>query len=381
GDGEAKRLLSELENKNHIRLKPNQDKPWYYYFLWFLLFMYLLIFFFFLGQRAIVNSTGLSNPYITVDNPFEIKELTPAKNIVALSAKNDYSAHEPLLIIRNALYQYILETGVFPTHLSDLTENYPNHYLSTIPNNPLSGTNESHSVQNFEGGWYYAPYIDSTLPLTELVTKSVQPNTPNSNTNYFSLLGLYISTKDQQLYLADDNYIYYQFPIAVGQFNQTPLGNFTISQKLVNPRNDIPLEENPYGTRLLELSNPDYAIHGTNSPDSIGTATTNGCIRLDNNAIDLLFAMTPLNTTVTIAKTTDELWDNMETNPIPFQENSTENAISLYEAIISSDETNTDNSNDLYETLQAIFAPETPPIQPSDDNKQTNPTIKKEWRG
>jgi lipoprotein-anchoring transpeptidase ErfK/SrfK len=42
------------------------------------------------------------------------------------------------------------------------------------------------------------------------------------------------------------------------------------------------------------------AIHGTNNPDSIGKAASNGCLRLPNRQLIRLFEQTPAGTPVVI---------------------------------------------------------------------------------
>ena len=45
---------------------------------------------------------------------------------------------------------------------------------------------------------------------------------------------------------------------------------------------------NPLGARALYLGNTVYRIHGTNQPQTIGTAVSSGCFRLVNaDVIDL----------------------------------------------------------------------------------------------
>ena len=73
----------------------------------------------------------------------------------------------------------------------------------------------------------------------------------------------------------------------------TPTGTFTIVNKEVDPGG-------PYGTRWLGLSIRGYGIHGTNAPESIGTAASNGCIRMYNEDVEALFDITPIGTVVRI---------------------------------------------------------------------------------
>jgi lipoprotein-anchoring transpeptidase ErfK/SrfK len=45
---------------------------------------------------------------------------------------------------------------------------------------------------------------------------------------------------------------------------------------------------------------PEIAIHGTNQPELMGQARSNGCIRLPNDAIQRLAEVVPLGTPVEI---------------------------------------------------------------------------------
>ena len=85
-----------------------------------------------------------------------------------------------------------------------------------------------------------------------------------------------------------------EYPVATGkETTPTPTGTFTIINKQLNPGG-------PYGTRWLGLSIKGYGIHGTNAPESIGTAASNGCIRMFNQDIEKLFDITNTGTVVRI---------------------------------------------------------------------------------
>ncbi|MBQ6795715.1 MAG: LysM peptidoglycan-binding domain-containing protein [Clostridia bacterium] len=85
-----------------------------------------------------------------------------------------------------------------------------------------------------------------------------------------------------------------EYPVATGKpTTPTPIGNFTVINKQLNPGG-------PYGTRWLGLSQKGYGIHGTNAPESIGTAASNGCIRMFNSDIEELFDITNTGTAVRI---------------------------------------------------------------------------------
>ncbi len=87
------------------------------------------------------------------------------------------------------------------------------------------------------------------------------------------------------------------YPAAVGPGDSTPRGRFTVQSKIRNPdwtnpetRSIVPFgsPENPLGTRWIAFTTG-YGIHGTNDPSSIGTATSKGCIRMQNADAEELF--------------------------------------------------------------------------------------------
>lgn len=87
---------------------------------------------------------------------------------------------------------------------------------------------------------------------------------------------------------------YKSYPVAVGKpSTPTPVGNFTIINKQVDPGG-------PFGTRWMGLSKPHYGIHGTNNPASIGTAASNGCVRMNNASVEDLFNIVGVGTEVRI---------------------------------------------------------------------------------
>ena len=54
------------------------------------------------------------------------------------------------------------------------------------------------------------------------------------------------------------------------------------------------------GAAALTLSGGEYAIHGTNAPDSIGGFVSYGCIRMHNADITDLYGRVKLGTPVVV---------------------------------------------------------------------------------
>jgi len=105
-----------------------------------------------------------------------------------------------------------------------------------------------------------------------------------------------VNVAARELTLFKEGKLFKTYPIAVGKpSTPTPRGNFTIINKSANPGG-------PFGARWLGLNVPngDYGIHGTNNPNSIGNAVSNGCIRTYNNNVIELYNLVPIGTPVKI---------------------------------------------------------------------------------
>ncbi|MGC8943304.1 MAG: L,D-transpeptidase [Caldisericia bacterium] len=100
------------------------------------------------------------------------------------------------------------------------------------------------------------------------------------------------------------------FPVAVGD-NQTETkeGVFKITGKSINPKwfidNKIyppylENKENALGIRWIGLSWIGYGIHGTNDPLSIGKDVSQGCVRLQNEDVEILYEKVNINDEVLI---------------------------------------------------------------------------------
>ncbi|EAX47992.1 ErfK/YbiS/YcfS/YnhG family protein [Thermosinus carboxydivorans Nor1] len=98
------------------------------------------------------------------------------------------------------------------------------------------------------------------------------------------------------------------YPVAIGKpSTPTPTGNFSIISKEVNPwwfppRGGAavpPGPDNPLGYRWMGFL-PMYGIHGTNTPWAIGTAVSNGCVRMHEADVEELYEVVPYGTPVKV---------------------------------------------------------------------------------
>lgn len=126
-----------------------------------------------------------------------------------------------------------------------------------------------------------------------------------------------IKTAARQLYYVTGSGRALRYPVAVGRAGKQWTGTSMIVGKFIKPAWSPPAEVradnprlpkvipggspgNPMGAAALTLARPEYAIHGTNRPSSIGTFASYGCIRMFNPDIMDLFARVSFGTTVVV---------------------------------------------------------------------------------
>ncbi|MFN0057355.1 MAG: L,D-transpeptidase family protein [Planctomycetota bacterium] len=121
-----------------------------------------------------------------------------------------------------------------------------------------------------------------------------------------------VDKSDYRLDVRLDGKFLFSAAVGLGLEGRTPLGEFTVELKQEKPNwhkpgqksipNDHP--DNPLGSCWIGFKNtPEYSgygIHGTREPDSIGKESSQGCIRLLNEDVQLLYRLTPTGTKVTI---------------------------------------------------------------------------------
>jgi lipoprotein-anchoring transpeptidase ErfK/SrfK len=113
-----------------------------------------------------------------------------------------------------------------------------------------------------------------------------------------------INTSERRLYLVLGNGQALRYGIGVGRVGFTWAGSTRVSAKkewpdwtppaqMLRRRPDLPRfmkggPENPLGARAMYLGSSLFRIHGSNEPETIGTAVSSGCFRMVNDdVIDL----------------------------------------------------------------------------------------------
>ncbi len=168
-------------------------------------------------------------------------------------------------------HQVFFEPG---THYLPAYEVQPNDQLGRI-------------AREYQVTWQYLARLNQ-----------IEPDKIRSGQNLKVLQGPFHAVVDlsqRQLTVHANGYYVRSFPVAVGKDHSTPTGEFPVLNKVENPTYygpdgiisaDDP--NNPLGEHWIDLGNS-YGIHGTINPQSIGTAASKGCIRLQANDVALLY--------------------------------------------------------------------------------------------
>ncbi|WP_078412527.1 L,D-transpeptidase [Priestia abyssalis] len=230
------------------------------------------------------------------------KEQFPSHILTQRSHSLDKEIWETTTVIRSALYQFVVKRGYMPRHLSELMEAFPENYLTQLPNDPITLSNDVVHTFTGTGGWVYNPASVSGqkgMEWKKIVEQSLVPNVHLISSIEFYPLEILIIKERNELRLVSGPYTLNTYEVGLGEKNSTPEGRFAVQKKVMNPNKwKGPLQQNPFGSRGMELS--EYAIHGTNDSTSIGKNVSKGCIRMHNEDIAELYAMVPIYTPVEI---------------------------------------------------------------------------------
>jgi lipoprotein-anchoring transpeptidase ErfK/SrfK len=132
-----------------------------------------------------------------------------------------------------------------------------------------------------------------------------------------------VRNDERRLYFVKGDGTAIRYAVAVGKAGKQWTGEARIAGKYVRPawappaeiRRDNPrlprvipagARNNPMGARALVLDRDEYAIHGTNRPESIGTPASYGCIRMSNDDVIDLYGRVRVGTRVVVVQSRPE---------------------------------------------------------------------------
>ena len=152
-----------------------------------------------------------------------------------------------------------------------------------------------------------AALLAALISLAVEVRAAGDPRTSREGAESTSVRRIIVSLADRRLALIANDRVIRIYQTAVGApKSPSPVGTYQIINRIPNPSYSKPGKvvppgpANPLGTRWLGLNLHGYGIHGTNQPQSIGSAASHGCIRLRNKDIEDLFSLVRPGDTVEI---------------------------------------------------------------------------------
>ena len=143
------------------------------------------------------------------------------------------------------------------------------------------------------------------------------PVRPNGTEGYVLASDVTVSSHQQRIELTlsermlrvyDGTNLVLETPVVIGKDEtHTPTGRFYVTDTVPqsNPAGaygPIALATSAYSEQIDEFDNgvPVIALHGTNRPDQVGQAISNGCVRMPNDVATRLGDEVPLGTPVDV---------------------------------------------------------------------------------
>lgn len=114
-----------------------------------------------------------------------------------------------------------------------------------------------------------------------------------------------ISVGERALGLYEGDRLVRRYPVAIGKpSTPTPVGTHRILEKIMYPGGGL-------GTRWMAFTYQMHGIHGTNRPELIGQAVSNGCVRMYNEDVEELYDLVDVGTPVIVIAGPVESWPSM----------------------------------------------------------------------
>ncbi|MEM7166854.1 MAG: L,D-transpeptidase family protein [Planctomycetota bacterium] len=121
-----------------------------------------------------------------------------------------------------------------------------------------------------------------------------------------------VDKSDFRLDAKIDGRFLFSAPVGLGRHGTTPIADFIVGERIKHPswfrrgQPEVPYGDpkNPLGDYWLGFrdtpEHDGFGIHGTNDESTIGLEASDGCIRLRNSDVGVLYQLVPVGTTVTI---------------------------------------------------------------------------------
>lgn len=251
--------------------------------------------------------------YKPIEKPAAKKQETPKQETPALDRVDTYLKEGKKYEARNILSEYFLNNKIpaKQKEIKDLLDKLNEELIFSPMPSPDA------TMYTVQPGDVLARIAKQFNTNYELIMK-INGKTPtrlNIGDQLKVLTGktkILVSKSDFTLTLLLNDHYVKQYRIATGKNNKTPVGTFEVKNKMKEPVWYSPEggvfpyghKENILGTRWIGFKDKPnlqgFGIHGTTQPETIGTAASNGCIRMINSDAEELYDFVTSSTEIII---------------------------------------------------------------------------------
>lgn len=156
------------------------------------------------------------------------------------------------------------------------------------------------------------PVTSNVSNPTAVPTSKPAVTATGSQSPIMEVVHLLLKLKEKKVYIYKGDKLLAKYPVAIGKKGtETPTGEWQVMEKIKNPAwtsfktGEVfaPGRENPLGSRWIGFwtdGKDMVGFHGTSNLKSIGTAASNGCVRMFNRHVKALFPLVKVGTTVKV---------------------------------------------------------------------------------
>lgn len=225
----------------------------------------------------------------------------PDEGRLAMVASEWQSEQEELATLWSAMRAYQNQKGKLPDALANLLGDFPENWMGgTTPVMKRDFTSlKDWATSKLAPGTTEEATGERIEAVKGIPTALSESGSNAKGVPFFDQpLRVIVDKQRHRLAVVSGSIILRNYAVGLGG-DKTPEGSFFITDKVVNPNGR---DNGEFGSRGLQLSDSNYAIHGTNEPESIGRDESLGCIRMNREDVEELFALIPKGTKVVISK-------------------------------------------------------------------------------
>jgi len=258
--------------------------------------------------EALIKDSKLDEARVVIDQIAEKKPDAKALGKIYFELAGSYENKNDIVKARD-IYQLILKKYQNVENILDVQDKMGKLNIAILFSKTITNKDVFYEVEPGDTLIRIAKKFGTTVDLIKMANSLKSENIKAraklkiSKAKYKIL----IDKSQNILTLLSDNDIIKVYRVSTGENNCTPIGNFKIVNKIIDPvwyteKAMVPAEspDNVLGSRWMGFNLPGYGIHGTVSPEKIGQQATKGCVRMINAEVEELYKIIPIGTEITI---------------------------------------------------------------------------------